>query len=224
EASAKLLCTLLLSLKGTPFIYQGEELGMTNTDWNSLDEINDVESRNVFKLLERLHFPASLRWRIIKRNTRDNARTPFQWEAGEGAGFTEGTPWLRLCGNQDRINRAAQEKDAFSVLNYYRDMIRTRSVSDTLKYGSFKLLEAKGSFVAFERSFEGRRALVLLNFSRRARKTRYAGQLVISSAGREDFGGTLLPWEAVILNDGFKRVAALKLPERLKAKGASIGL
>ena len=200
EASAKLLCVMLLSLRGTPFIYQGEEIGMTNVRWNSLDEINDVESLNVYQLLTRWHFPESLRWRIIRRNTRDNARTPYQWDDGENAGFSSAAPWLKVNENYKKINLAAQKKDPFSVRNFYKDMIRTRSVSDTLKYGDFKLVKAKGGFVAYERSYEGHRALVLLNFSKRNRRVKYTGQLVLSSAGREDFDGVLLPYEAVILN------------------------
>ncbi|MEG2083712.1 MAG: alpha-amylase family glycosyl hydrolase, partial [Oscillospiraceae bacterium] len=204
EQSAKLLATMLFSLRGTPFMFQGEEIGMTNADFESMDDIKDAESRGADAILQKAHMPAWLRWKMIKSNTRDNARTPFQWSNDTNAGFTAGTPWLRLNGNYKRINLKQQKKDPFSVRNYYKDMICIRSVSDTLKYGKFKLISARGPLVVYERSHEGRHATVLLNFSRHPRRMRYSGQVVVSSAGREAYDGVLQPYEAVILNGGTK--------------------
>ena len=116
DESARMLCVLLLSLRGTPFIYQGQEIGMTDFDFTSMDQIRDVESLNVYRLATRLHIPKSYRWKMILRSGRDNARTPMQWSAGKNAGFSTGTPWLGINGNHTKINVEAQDKDPNSVL------------------------------------------------------------------------------------------------------------
>lgn len=202
EESAKMLCTLLFSLRGTPYVYQGEEIGMTNFDFTSMEQLDDVESHNVWAMMGRLHFPKALRWKLMRLTSRDNARTPMQWDASDNAGFTSGTPWLGINGNYRRINVAAQEKDPFSVRSYYKSMIELRSVSETLRYGKFKLLHATRHVVVYERSFEGKHATVLLNFSGRRRRCPWAGQVVIASSGREIYDGILQPFEGVILNEG----------------------
>ncbi len=199
EQSAKMLCTLLLSLRGTPFIYQGEELGMTNTDCRRIEELDDVESKNVDALLKRYRIPEGLRRRIIMRTSRDNARTPMQWTDGAGGGFTTGRPWLRVNDNTRRINYKSEDRDQLSVLNYYRRMIELRSLSDTLMYGSFRLLRAGGGVMMFERSFAGVRAVVLLNFTPHTRRARCEGLVAIATSDRETYDGTLLPYEGMIV-------------------------
>ena len=98
--SAKMLATLLLSLRGTPFIYQGQEIGMTNFDFTSMDQVQDVESYSIWRTAKkRLHIPAGLRWRMIRARSRDNARTPVQWDESENGGFTAGIPWLGVNAN-----------------------------------------------------------------------------------------------------------------------------
>lgn len=203
EQSAKMLATMLLTLRGTPYIYQGQEIGMTNYPFGSIDELNDVESRNVYKMTTtRMHFPKWLAWKMIKNVTRDHARTPMQWNDSENGGFTTGKPWLSVNPNYKKINYAAEKKDPFSVRNYYKDMIAIRNSSDTLMYGKFKLLVAKNSYIAYERSLDGKRAVVLLNFSPRSVRAPFAGQVVISSAGTEEFKGVLQPYEGIVLNEG----------------------
>ncbi len=204
EQSAKMLCTLLFSLRGTPFVYQGEEIGMTNFDFTALEQLDDVESKNMDALLRSWHLPKWLRWRMIRKSSRDNARTPMQWDASDNAGFTTGTPWLGVNGNYRKINVESQMNDPFSVRSYYKDMIQVRACSETLRYGTFKLLDSKRGLLVYERKFEGRHAIVLLNFRGRKRAVGYAGQVVISSAGREMFDGVLLPYEGVILNEGVR--------------------
>ncbi|MEG2677138.1 MAG: alpha-glucosidase [Oscillospiraceae bacterium] len=204
EQSAKMLCTMLMSLRGTPYIYQGEEIGMTNFDFTGMEQLNDVESKNVDTMMKRLHFPHCLRWYLIKKTSRDNARTPMQWDSSENAGFTVGKPWLGINSNYRNINVEAQKKDPFSIRSYYRDMIRIRSLSETLRYGSFKLLESDRSVLVYTRKFEGRHATVMLNFSGRKKRVKYAGQVVISSAGRDSYDGVLMPYEGIILNEGIK--------------------
>lgn len=204
EQSAKMLCTLLFSLRGTPFVYQGEEIGMTNFDYAGMEQLDDIESKNVDALLRAKHLPAPMRWQIIRKTSRDNARTPMQWSAEENAGFTTGRPWLPVNRNYREINVAAQQKDPFSVRSYYKDMICLRSISQTLRYGSFKLLDTKDGVLVFERRYEGRHAVVMLNFTAHSRRVPYAGQVVIASTGREIYEGTLLPYEGMILNEGVR--------------------
>ncbi len=199
EQSAKMLCTLLLSLKGTPFIYQGEEIGMTNFDFPRIEHVEDVESKNVWKLMEKLHMSKGLRWKLIKKTSRDNARTPMQWDSSNNAGFTEGRPWLGVNGNYKKINYQKQDKDQLSVLNYYREMIKLRSLSDTLMYGRFNLIRASGGVMVYERTFGGVRATVLLNFTKRKKRADFSGPVVIATSGREMYDGTLYAFEGVIL-------------------------
>ncbi len=201
SASAKMLCVFLLSLRGTPFLYQGQELGMTNFDYESMDELRDIESRNVDKMLKRLHFPSGIRWRMMQKSSRDNARTPYPWTAGKEAGFTDGTPWIGINKNYSEINYDMEDRDPDSVLASYRRMIRFRAESPILLTGSFRLLRATNRSVIFERSLGGeRRVTVLLNFTKRTiRPGNFAGKVLLSTAGTAEWTGRLLPYEAVIL-------------------------
>jgi oligo-1,6-glucosidase len=201
EQSAKLLATLELTLRGTPFIYQGQEIGMTNFDFTDFDELDDVESHNMNRLLKRMGLPGWLRWKWIKESSRDNARTPVQWSSAPGAGFTTGKPWLGINGNYRRINYEAQRDDPNSVLNYYKKLIALRSASDTLKYGLFRPLPSKGNLMTYERELEGERYTVVLNFSEKRAKALFPGTVVISNYGRTGQTGTLFPWEALVLKN-----------------------
>ena len=109
--SAKALATLLLSLRGTPFIFQGQEIGMTNFDFENMDKVRDIESHNIWNLSGKLHFPKKLRWEMIRLKSRDNARTPMQWSASENGGFTSGEPWLSVNSNFKEINVENQQHD-----------------------------------------------------------------------------------------------------------------
>jgi len=199
ERSAKLLATLLLTLRGTPFIYQGQEIGMTNFDFNDMSELNDIESHSIDKLLRSLGIPASLRWKWIKTASRDNARTPMQWGAEPGAGFTDGTPWLGININHVRINYEEQKIRADSVLSYYKMMISLRASSETLKYGEFAPVYSRGPVIAYTRTLAAERYTVILNFSEKPRHVAFSGEVAASNIGREAYDGKLAAWEAVIL-------------------------
>ncbi|MDR3337080.1 MAG: glucohydrolase, partial [Treponema sp.] len=204
ERSAKLLAVLELTLRGTPFIYQGQEIGMTNFDFKGFDEVNDVETLNWNKLLGRFGIPKWLRWKWLKESSRDNARTPVQWSAETGAGFTTGKPWLGINSNYTKINYASQRDDSDSILSFYKSMIRLRSESETLKYGEFRPLGAGGNAIAYERVLGSEVYRVLLNFSRRKGKIRRlgdiaGGSIVASNSGRTEMTDTLEPYEAVVL-------------------------
>ncbi len=200
--SAKMLCVMLLTLRGTPFIYQGQEIGMTNFDFAGMEDIRDIESLNIYKTAKRLRIPGFYRWRMIQRSSRDNARTPFQWDDTKNAGFTTGTPWLGINKNYTRINLAAQRGDPDSVRSFYKRMIALRAGSDVLKYGDFTLITAKRHLFVYERDKDGRVYRVLLNFGRRPMSAPCGGSVLVSNYVRTDYDGRLRPFEAIIIDKG----------------------
>ena len=200
ERSAKLLATMQFTLRGTPFVYQGQEIGMTNFDFTGLSQLNDVESRNIDAMFRSLRIPAGLRWKWIRTASRDNARTPMQWSPDPGAGFTNGEPWLGINGNYSSINYYDQQGRADSVLSYYKEMIALRASSDTLKYGSFEPLYATARVLAYTRSLGDERYTTILNFSGKPARVVFDGNVIASNIGRKDYDGSLEPWEAVVLS------------------------
>ncbi|MDR2053709.1 MAG: alpha-glucosidase [Treponema sp.] len=207
EASAKLLAVMELTMRGTPFIYQGQEIGMTNFDFKGFGEVNDVETLNWNRLLKRFHVPAWLRWKWLKESSRDNARTPVQWSGEANAGFTTGKPWLGINGNYTKINYASQRGDSNSVLAFYKKLIGLRAENDVLKYGEFRPLGARGKVIAWQRVLDDETWTVLLNFSGRAASAgsllsgAAGGGIVVSNTGRTAMTKTLLPYEAVVLKN-----------------------
>lgn len=202
EKSAKLLCMMLLSLRGTPFIYQGQEIGMTNFDFTSMADLKDVESHNIDKIARRLGFPRALRWKMMQETSRDNARTPMQWNSGKHGGFTESQPWLAVNKNYTTINVASQLEQADSILAMYKKMIALRAESELLQGGTFEAVEVSRDFFAYRRKLGDRSLLVLLNFARKNRDASFAGAtLVLSNYDRKVYDGKLQPYEAVILKE-----------------------
>ena len=199
ERSAKLLGVLEFTLRGTPFVYQGQELGMTNFDFTEWSQLRDVESFNIDRLMKRMHIPGWLRWKWIAQASRDNARTPMQWSAQPGAGFTTGTPWIGINQNHTQINYAAQQADPHSVLSFYKRLIALRAGSETLLTGAFSPLYARGKVMAYERVLGEERLVTILNFSSRPASVHFSGELVIANTERAAFDGALAPWEAVVL-------------------------
>lgn len=167
KESAKMLAVLLLTLRGTPFLYQGEEIGMTNFDYTSMDEIQDVESHNVYALAKKLHIPSWYRWRMMRLVSRDNARTPMQWDASENAGFTSGKPWLAVNHNFISVNYQDEKNDPDSILNFYREMILLRQSSSPLKFGKFKAFCITDKIFAYGRKYKGQTVFICLNMSDR---------------------------------------------------------
>lgn len=164
--SAKMLATFLLTLRGTPYIYQGEEIGMTNAAFESIEDYRDLSTIYTYnyeisngvspeEMLERIH-----------RFSRDNARTPMQWDASEHGGFTEGKPWIKVNPNYKEINAAQAESDKGSIYHFYRDMIKLRKDNLLWVYGGFKLLAEEDEKVfAYLRGEEEEQYLVILNFT-----------------------------------------------------------
>ena len=169
--SAKLLGTLLHTLRGTPFVYQGEELGMTNYPWTSLKEFEDVATRNpVERAIERGEIDSFEEVReAVASASRDNGRTPVQWTAEENAGFTDGEPWIAVNPDKDAINAEAARSDPDSVWHYYRELIALRSderVGDLIVYGEYEQQTPDHeSLWVYTRALGNERLLVALNFS-----------------------------------------------------------
>jgi glycosidase len=200
-----------LSLRGTVFIYQGQEIGMTNFDFKSLDEVNDVETHNLDALMKKMHIPRFLRWKWVKESSRDNARTPVQWNDSPNGGFTNGKPWLRTNANYKKINYEEQKKDPGSILNFYKKLIKLRLASDCLKYGSFEPLELKkGPLIAFRRTLGDETYTTVLNFSGRRQTLPQGasllqkGSITLSNTNRTSWDGALEPWEALLIGPNQK--------------------
>ena len=172
ELSAKCIATCLHMMQGTPYVYQGEELGMTNTVFNSVKDFRDLESINAYhELTEKGVISAEELFPKICHKSRDNARTPMQWDDSKNAGFTTGTPWIDVNPNYTKINAKEQMARENSVFNYYKKLIALRKEYEIIVYGDYNLLlpEDEDLFV-YERSLDGKKLLVACNFSENERE------------------------------------------------------
>ena len=165
--SAKLLATFLHMLRGTPYVYQGEEIGMTNVRFAAIDDYRDIETLNMYReFVEQKGVDPQVVMAMIHAKSRDNARTPMQWDAGEHAGFTTGTPWMKVNPNYEAINVAQALADRQSIFAYYRQLIRLRKANPAIVYGTYDLiLDAHEQVYAFTRTLDDDRLLVVLNFT-----------------------------------------------------------
>jgi oligo-1,6-glucosidase len=212
EASAKCIATCLHLMQGTPYIYQGEELGMTNYPFRSVEEFQDIESVNAFRELtqERGEDPASLFPKIAAKS-RDNARTPMQWDDTENAGFSSGKPWMPVNPNYTKINAREQIRRPDSVFCHYKKLIAMRHHYEVIVYGHYQLLlEDDPDLFVYTRDLDARRLLVVCNFSEHNRiyvpdeVFRNAEVLIHSGPGIEDCtpreeNGILRPYESYVL-------------------------
>lgn len=206
KRSAKCLAALMYLQRGTPFIYQGEELGMTNAPFETREQLRDVEELNLLALC-RSEAELEWAWRGIKAKGRDNARTPMQWSAGENAGFTTGEPWIMLNPNYTEINAETEESDPDSVLNYYRALIALRNSTPALLYGDWReLLPESCQVVAYTRGLDGEEYAVLCNLSRKSAtlpcRLGDFGEPVLSNMPADPAADTLRPYEAQVLKKG----------------------
>lgn len=169
--SAKSFATTYFLQKGTPFIYQGQEIGMTNTIFNSFSEFKDVKSLNEGKEKLKAGMCEKKVLEILSNTSRDNARTPMQWDDSINAGFTTGRPWLKVNSNYKKINVKNQIKDKNSIYNYYKKLISLKKNNKTLTYGEFKLvLEDDKHIFAYLRELDGERYFILSNLSENEKK------------------------------------------------------
>lgn len=205
-ASAKLLATLLLSQKGTPCIYQGSEIGMTNVRYNSVYDYDDIEIRNKIAEWKQAGKDLEELKAILHHMARDNARTPMQWNAEPHAGFTTGTPWLGINPNYKNINVAQAMADTDGIWHYYKNMLALRKEEKTLVYGQFtEYMQESEALYVYQRSMGKKAFLVLLNFSDTSQLV--SSEVPIHKVLNKRIGNyavaakhktELRPWEAVI--------------------------
>ncbi len=205
DAKAKALATLLLTMRGTPFIMQGEELGFVNVDWSSIDEYDDIFTKNHYAFALEEGYTKEEAIESVRLFSRDSSRTPMQWDATENAGFTSGTPWLPVYPDYMAYNRRSEKEAADSILNYYIALARLRSGHKELIDGSYEeIMPEDESIFAFIRKDADRKAVVLINF--KDEKVSYApeyvkdAECIMSSTGSAQ-KGMLAPFEAVIYEE-----------------------
>src|SRR5690625_1089105 len=164
KVAAKSFATMYFLMQGTPFIYQGQEIGMTNVQFDSIDDYNDVAIKNLYKEEREAGKSHEEVMEIIWKNGRDNSRTPMQWNTEVNGGFTTGTPWMKVNPNYQEINVEAELNDPNSILNYYKKLINLRHSNDTLIYGKYELvLEDHEQIFAYKRIHEDETYVVLTN-------------------------------------------------------------
>lgn len=202
--SAKMIATCLHMLKGTPYVYQGEELGMTNAYFDRLEDYRDIESIHAFhQYVDSGLVTAEDMMRYLKEISRDNARTPMQWDDSRNAGFTTGTPWINVNPNYPKINAQAAVADPDSVFHYYQELIRLRHTLPVIVYGKFEgLLEDSETIYAYRRLLDGQVLTVACNFTDQEQ----ACDLCEDPAARELISnykthktGALQPYEARVI-------------------------
>ncbi|QEM12930.1 glycoside hydrolase family 13 protein [Mucilaginibacter rubeus] len=202
--SSKMLTTFLMTMRGTPYYYNGDELGMTNAGFTTIEDYRDVQTLNEYQRQKNIGADLPAYLKRIAFESRDNGRTPFQWNNTANAGFTTGTPWIKVNPNYKNINAAAQEKDANSILNYFRRVVKLRKDNLVLVYGKYTLLDAQNpDTYAYTRELNGRKLLVLLNFTNKAASTQTGidlnnANVLIGNYQKPSKNGTLLPYEAVV--------------------------
>ncbi|MDO4168321.1 MAG: alpha-glucosidase [Lachnospiraceae bacterium] len=166
EISAKMLATCLHMMQGTPYIYQGEELGMTNIHFDTIDDYRDLDSINAYhELIEQGVYTKEEMLKFLSMKSRDNARTPFQWDDSKNAGFSDGTPWIKVNPNYAEINAKEQVGRSDSVFSYYQKLIRLRKEHDIVVYGTYDLLLPDSKEIyAYTRTLGEEKLLVVCNF------------------------------------------------------------
>lgn len=165
KKSAKMLATVVHTLRGTPYIYQGEEIGMTNTYFHEIEKYRDVETLNYYNILLNQGYTKEETMKIIMERSRDNGRTPMQWSSEKNAGFSNGTPWIDVIYNYKNINVEKQKNDPDSILNFYRTLISLRKKCKAISLGTtIPLAENHKSVYMYKRVYENQELLVINNF------------------------------------------------------------
>ena len=207
ELSAKMLATMTHFQKGTPYVYQGEELGMTNAYMENIADYRDIESLNAYKeLTTKENIPAKTVMGYIKAVGRDNARTPMQWDASENGGFTSGTPWLQVNKNYKTINADAQVNDPDSVFAYYKKLIALRHTNEVMVNGVYDvLIPDHPQIYAYTRTLGDKQLLVLCNDSdtnaaipAEIQEKIHAAKNILIQNYKDTDESTLRPYEAVV--------------------------
>ena len=208
KESAKMLGAMYFFMQGTPFIYQGQEIGMTNVSFESIMDYDDISMKNFYYMELAKGRSHEELMKIIWKSGRDNSRTPMQWDSSSNSGFTKGTPWMKVNPNQQEINVRKQEDDPQSILHFYKQMIQLRKQHECLIYGDFKLhLEDDQHIFAYSRNDGKQTALIINNFSREEQAVElpdFAGkemEMILSNYEKEDRQSNpflLSPYETVV--------------------------
>ncbi len=206
DASAKMLYTFLLTQRALPYLYNGDEIGMTNIRFKNIEQYNDLQTRNRYYLALKESKEAAAAYLVNQQElSRDNGRTPMQWNANTNAGFTTGKPWLPINPNFTTTNVAIQDTAQNSVLNFVRKMVKLRKDNkNVLVYGKYTLLDAENANVfSYTREADGKRFLVMLNFTKKAVKANTGinfskAKLLISNVSNSTNNGNLNPYEAAV--------------------------
>jgi oligo-1,6-glucosidase len=204
ELSSKMLTTFLMTMRGTPYYYNGDELGMTNAGFTKIEDYKDMPTLNEYQHLKNTGGDLQKFMKEIQFSCRDNGRTPFQWDTTANAGFTTGTPWISVNKNYKMINAASQENDANSCLNYFRKIVKLRKDNPVLVYGKYTLIDKDNPNVyAYTRESGDKKFLVLLNFTSKTSSANTGidvtkAKLLIDNYPDAFSGTELRPYEALM--------------------------
>ncbi len=202
--SGKMLAMMIMFLKGTTYIYQGQEIGMTNIGTNDMSLVKDISALNVYSLLRKMKFPHKVALKLVNNINRDNARTPMQWDDSLNAGFSTGEPWLIVNPNYSQINVEKSLSDPQSIYHFYKKIISLKKDIPALCYGEFKPLVTNGSIMAFLRTFGEEEYTIILNMSKKPQKNPLflRGEVIISNyEGSADYENKkyLEPFEGALI-------------------------
>jgi oligo-1,6-glucosidase len=204
ELSNKMLNTFILSMRGTPYCYNGDELAMSNAYFNKIEDYNDVATLNEYQYQKNNGGDLNKFMQNVMFTCRDNGRTPFHWDNTTNAGFTTGTPWLKVNPNYTTINVAVQNPDANSPLNYFKKLTALRKNNRALIYGAYQIIDKDNpSVYAYTRAYEGKQFLVVLNFTNKPAKVKLGinitnAKVAISNYSNPFVNSILQPYEAII--------------------------
>ena len=196
--SAKMLPVCTFLMRGTPYIYQGEELGMTNPGFTSIDQYRDVESINYYHIMQDVEGKSEQEaFEIIAYKSRDNGRTPVQWDSSAYAGFSTHEPWIGVGNNYEWLNAAAEVDDPASVFSFFRQLIALRKAEPIIQGGDIRFVESPApQVIAYERTQGNERVLVQCNFSNEEQPALlWDGEVLVSNYAEPSVGATLRPWE-----------------------------
>ncbi len=204
ELSSEMLTTFIMTMRGTPYYYNGDELGMTNAGFTQIEDYRDMATLNEYRHVKNTGGDIPQFLKRIAYDCRDNGRTPFQWNETANAGFTSGTPWIQVNKNYKTINETDEEKDPNSALNYFRKIVKLRKDNLVLVYGRYTLLDKQNpDTYCYTRVLNGRKFLVMLNFSAKTAAAHTGinlskARVLIDNYNNPSKNGQLRPYEAVV--------------------------
>ncbi len=205
DLSSKMLTTFLMSMRGTPYYYFGDELAMTNAGFNKIEDHNDMPTLNEYQHQKNIGGDLKKFMENVMFSCRDNGRTPFQWDSSINAGFTTSKPWLKTNPNYKLINAASQENNSNSCLNYFRKIVKFRKDNPVLVYGKYTVLDKSNPDVyVYTREMDGKKFLVLLNFTSKETTAKTGidiskAKMMVNNYGATTASEKLRPYEAAII-------------------------